>query len=246
MKLSSLFFLLALLLGSMAPSVLAQDAIEGNYDFMRRETAPGLSIVVLGQPKSVEAVVEQVFRAQADERARSRKGMMAFEKTRFSPISAERIDYYFTVESPSRRDDEHSRVNLIMRNSDTEDFITSVKYPRTIANAKIWLADLELETKVYEMGLVIEEQQEVLEDAMDEKEDLRENSTKLQEELLELKQEIADNRQALADQQAAVQAEQEKLKAFEAKLKGLREERDVLREARKRAGTILNTGNNNR
>lgn len=223
----------------------AQDAIEGNYEYMRNETAPGLSIVILGQPKNVEEVIENIFREMADERTRSRKGMMAIEKARFSPISAEEYNYYFTTESPSRRDDEHTEIHMFIADQE-ENFITSVNHPRTIANAKIWLADLEMETKVYEMSLVIEDQRKVLERSMAEEEDLEKDSVGLEQDLIDLRERMAENRQELIDQRAEVASEQAELQAFEAKLRALREEREILREARRRAETILDSNNRRR
>ncbi|MEM9983986.1 MAG: hypothetical protein AAF804_02730 [Bacteroidota bacterium] len=238
-----LVFSLLLTLG-LAP-LRAQDAKEGNFTYMKKETVPGVSIVIMGQPSNVEDVVKAAFKENAKARARSQKGMTYFEETRFSPISSEEYDYYFTFEKPSRKDDDHTQINLFLKDQD-QGFVTSVAHPRTIANAKNWLADLELETKVYEMNLVIEDQRKLLERTVQAEHDLISDSTKLQRDLSNLQEDISDNKQNLADQRELIKEEQDKLESFELKMKGLREERDVLKEARRRVLRTTNgeAGNN--
>ncbi len=235
---------IAFLLGiCMALPVFGQDAVEGNFTFMRSETAPGLSIVIQGQAKSVDEVIAAVFKDVANERGKSRKGMVVFENARFTTLSSEEYTYSFTIEAPSRRDDEHTRINMFIQDVN-QDFVTSVNHPRTVAKAKNWLSDLEMETQVYEMTLVIEDQRKIVENAIKAHRDLIADSTSLQEDLVDLRQSISDNKEELARQREDVAEEGEQLRAFEAKLRALREERDIVREARRRAENTLQNGNN--
>ncbi len=224
----------------------AQDAIEGNFTYMKKATVPGVSIVIMGNPSNVESVVKAAFKENAKARARSQKGMTSFEETRFSPISSEEYSYYFTFEKPTRKDKDHTQINLFLQDQN-QAFVTSVSNPRTIANAKNWLADLELETKVYEMNLVIEDQRKLLEKTVQKEHDLISDSTKLQRDLSNLHQDISDNKEDLAHQRDLIKEEQDKLESFELKMKGLREERDVMKDARRRVQRTVNTesGNNN-
>lgn len=227
-------FICSLLSLIVSLPLLAQDVSEGNYEYMKKETAPGYSIVVQGDPKNVEKVVEQLIEDQSKGKARSKKGMMVFEDVKFDPISSEKVTLYFTMEYPSRKDKEHTRVNLFIRDNIGQ-FVTSVTGPRTAENAISWLEDLEVNVKIYEMQIVLEDQQKVLEKAMKEQNSLVDDSVSLQKDLIDLQQSIEDKHEDIEAQKQAVADENKRLSDFRAKLEALREERETQRELRRRS-----------
>jgi hypothetical protein len=211
--------------------LFGQDVAESNYSYMKKETAPGFSVIILGQPDNVEDVVEEMIEAQTKSKGKSKKGMLYFEKAQLSPISSEKVSYYFTMEHPSRKDKNHTRVHMFMRNKSGQ-FLTSVTAPQTAQNAKDWLTDLEVSVKIHEMKLVLEDQAKVLEKAMRQQNSLVSDSVQLQRDLVDLQETIAENANEIQAQKAEVAKEVGRLDDFRAKLEALKEERRAIQESR--------------
>jgi hypothetical protein len=228
-------FLLGVLSFLMVQPLSAQDVTESVYPYMKKEKAPGFSIVVLGDPKNVEVVIEQLIEAQSKAKAKSDKGMMVFENAQFSPISSEKNTYYFTLDNPSRKDKEHTLVTMFVRDGIGQ-FVTSITGPRTAENGISWLEELEINVKIYEMSLVLEDQTKVLEKEMKAQSNLVDDSVALQKTLIDLNASIEDNHQAITDQKGNVNEEAKRLENFRAKLEALKEERRTQQATRRQQG----------
>lgn len=211
--------------------LFGQDVAESNYTYMKKETAPGFSVTILGQPDNVEDVVEEMIEAQTRAKGKSKKGMLYFEKAQLSPISSEKVSYYFTMDHPSRKDKDHTRIHMFMRDKGGK-FLTSVTAPQTAKNAKDWLADLEVSVKIYEMKLVLDDQTKVLEKAMRQQNNLISDSVQLQRELVDLQETISENANDIQAQKAEVAKEALRLDDFRAKLEALKKERRMIQESR--------------
>lgn len=201
-------------------AVTAQEVSEGTRPFMKKETANSLSIVLLGQPKNVEAVFDEKIRAATNDRGRTRSGLRAFEGVRYPALSGSQIDIYYRVEKASRQDDSHSRVTLFLA-AGNNNFMNSLKYPREIGAATEILEGLELEVMIYEMGLLIEEQKKVIDKEVKTQERLVRDSVDLQTQLAETLQAIEDNKVARATQIEKIKQEEARLGEFEDRLRQL-------------------------
>lgn len=219
----------------MLSAAIAQDVSESNYPYMKTETAPGFSVTVLGQPKNVAAVIEQMIEAEAKSKAKSKKGMMVFEEAKFSPISSDKVTYYFTTEEPTRKDHEHTQVCLFMRDKIGQ-FVTSVTGPRTAEQATAWLEDLEVNVKIYEMGLVIEDQIKLLEKERKTHSGLVKDSVGLEEDIVDLQKDLKDKTQEILDQTDRIDEGVKQLDTFQAQMEALKKERKSLQEARRIQG----------
>jgi hypothetical protein len=227
------FFLLAFSLLWLS-SLQSQVIREGNYPFMRNETANGLSITIQGQPKNVEQVLDEIFKNQTGQRVRTRKGMSAVEEGRFRNVSRQALNYYYTVEKPSRGDGTHSRVTLFI-SAGNRNFLDSSQYPREMQAASDLLSSLELEVMKYELAVVIEEQQKVLDKALKEQARLVKDSIDLEIQLAETLQAIEQNQANRAAKLETIQREQEQLGTFEENLRILQDQEAYLREDEKGA-----------
>ncbi|RMG55531.1 MAG: hypothetical protein D6722_27680, partial [Bacteroidetes bacterium] len=212
--------LLSLLILLSSLPLLAQEVSEGTRPFMKRETANSLSVVVLGQPKNVEAVLDEKIRTATDDRGRTRSGLRAYEGVRYPAISGSQIDIYYRVERASRQDDSHSRVTLFLA-AGNNNFMNSRKYPREIGAATDMLMGLELDVMIYEMGLLIEEQKKVIEKEVKTHERLVRDSVDLQTQLAETLQAIEDNKVARATQLEVIKQQEARLQEFEDRLRQL-------------------------
>jgi len=228
---TTLFCLVGLLLTPMFS--FGQDATEGTFPYMKKETAQGLSIVILGQPNNVEKVVEQLIEAQTKAKAKSEKGMQTFIGAQYSPVSSVELDYYFQFEKPSKKDKEHTRIYMFMREGNGQ-FVTSVTKSRTVRNAKDWLADLEMAVKVFEMEIVIEDQEKVIEKAMKVQKGMVDDSLSLQRTLVDTMEDIEENKADLSQQKQQVTEESRRLSEFRKRLEALRDERRLAQETRRR------------
>jgi hypothetical protein len=230
------FFLLAfsLLWLNILPGQVIR---EGSFPFMRNESANGLSIIIQGQPKNVEHVLDEMFKEQTGQRVRTRKGMSTIEEGRFRDISRQAINYFYSVEKPSRNDETHSQV-LLFLSAGNNNFLDSSQYPREMQAARDLLSGLELEVMKYELAVVIEEQQKVLDKAIKDHEKMVKDSIDLEIQLAETLNAIEQNKIDRANQLETIEQEREELGTFEENLRilqnqeGYREDEDNNRRRR--------------
>ena len=112
MKVLQLLFITALSL--LVSTSFAQEVTEGTRSFLKKESANAISIVVQGQPKNVEAVIEKKMQAVTGQKSKSKRDLKLFESARLANNSMTSLDMYFRVERASKSDKNHSRVNLFL------------------------------------------------------------------------------------------------------------------------------------
>lgn len=198
-----------------------QQASEGSYPFMKKESGNGLSMVLQGQPKNVEAVLDEKLKDGTGIKGRKRSGNRAYENARYRKISPESLDIFYRVERASRGDKTNSRVFLFL-SSGNNNFLDSKTYPDEIASAKEFLAGLPLAVEIYEMGLVIENQQKVIEKEIKRHEQMVKDSISLEAKLAETIQAIENNKQDRGNQLDKIANERARMEEFREKLKGLK------------------------
>ena len=69
----------ALLIFWGLPSLSAQDVKETSRKFMKKSTANALTVVIQGQPKNVEAVLNETFKNRTGIKGKTTKGVTAYE-----------------------------------------------------------------------------------------------------------------------------------------------------------------------
>lgn len=209
--------LFALLFILIYVPVSAQDVSEGNRNFIKKESANALSIVVQGQPKNVEEVLDKKFHVATGEKTRSYKGLKMVEAARYARISPNTMDMYFRVEKASRTDKENSRVTLFLSEGNNN-FISSETHPEAIRAASDILDGLQKEVTIYELELAIEAQTKVIEKAIKDHEKMVDDSVKLENKLAETIQEIETNKIDRKNQLETIDQEKERLTEFQDQL----------------------------
>ncbi len=225
--------LLSLIFLSAVAFVQAQEVSEAARPFLKKEQANSLSIVLQGQPKNVKAVLEKKMREKAGQLTKGRAGLRLVEGARYDEISATALDMYYRVEKASKRDNTHSRVTLFL-STGNGNFVSSEEFPDEIAAATNMLENLELEVKVYEMKLLIKEQEKLITKEEKNFNRMVQDSISLQQQLAEVKNNIVENHEDRIDQTQKVENEKVRLEEFKEQLMELEAmEAQVLRVTKK-------------
>jgi hypothetical protein len=214
---------LFLLVGVCSLQLSAQTANEGARTFAKKSTANGISIVVMGQPKNVETVLDEKLQKVTGTKSKSYKSLRVFEGARAQNISASTLDIYYEVEKAAKDDDTHSRVTIFL-SSGNENFLDSRDYPDEVNATAEMLEGLEHEVNIYEMKLAIDEQQKVIEKANKDHEKMVKDSVSLEVKLAETLQAIEENKVNRANQLLKIAEEGVRLEEFRRELARLEEQ----------------------
>ena len=220
---------LLLVLMSFSFTVYAQQVTEGNQPFMKKETANALSIIIQGQPKNVEDVLDKKFKGATNTRGRTSRGLTTYEGARYSRLSVATLDYFYRVEKAGKRNDALSRVVLFL-STGNNNFISSDSHPEEIVAATEMLEGLQLEVNIYELELVIGEQNKVIEKSIREHEKMVRDSVNLEHKLAETLKDIEENKINRANQLVQIDEEKMKLLEMEAELERLKNGEPILPE----------------
>ncbi|MEM7656239.1 MAG: hypothetical protein AAF399_08945, partial [Bacteroidota bacterium] len=228
--------LLLLLMGLMAVSISAQDASvsEDVRPFWKKENGNALSMILEGQPKNVEAVMQKTFLAGTGNKGKTKSGVRLYEGVRYGEISNQMMDYYFKVEKASKSDKNSSRVTLFL-STGNYNFVDSDSYPDEITNATEVLQNLPYDVRLYEMDLAIEDQQKTLEKAIKSHDKMVKDSINLENTLAETLQAIEDNKHARANQRETIAQEEVRLQEFRERLDETMQESENAAVARRQA-----------
>jgi hypothetical protein len=207
-------FLLVISLSALFSVSFAQDITEGSRNFIKKESANALSIVVQGQTRNVEEVMDRKLRAATGQKSKTTKGLTMYESARLAGASTNVMDMYFRVEKASRSDKNHSRV-IIFLSSGNNNFLDSETNPNEFDAAKAILNDLQLDVEIYELELAIDEQNKVIEKAVKDHDKMVSDSVKLEEKLAETIQEIETNKLERKSQLEVIDQENVKLVEFQ-------------------------------
>ncbi|TAE50691.1 MAG: hypothetical protein EAZ89_11545 [Bacteroidetes bacterium] len=210
----------------------AQEVSEAPRTFIKKETKNALSIVVQGLPKNVEAVLDQKIRTNTGMKGKPESGLTLYPQVRYADISTNSLDLYTRVEKASKTSDTESRVTLFL-SSGNGNFLDSKTNSEEIRRATTMLQSLEMEVKIYEVNLVIEEQKKVVEKALLVQEKLVKDSVELERKLAETMQAIEQNKRDRANQVMKISEEQVRKGDFEHKLASLQEQQTAGIAARK-------------
>ncbi len=191
-------------------SAQAQNVEEGKREFMKKTTANALTIVVEGDDKNVEHVMDELFSKSTGGRAKSEKGFTAFRNSRVANISNATMDVFYRVERASKNDPPQARVTLFL-SSGNENFMTSATHPDEIGKATEFLQGLQLDVTKYEFTLAIEAQNKVIEKEIKDHEKLVKDSMDLEQKLAETIEAIANNKVARANQLVKIEEEKQNL-----------------------------------
>jgi 2-phosphoglycerate kinase len=201
----------------------AQVANEGARTFAKKSTANGISVVVMGQPKNVEAVLEEKLQKATASKSKNYKGLRVFEGVRAQNISPSTLDIYYEVEKAGKDDDNNSRVTIFL-SSGNENFLDSRDYPDEVNATAEMLEGLEHEVNIYEMKLAIGEQEKVIDKAVKDQEKLVKDSVDLEVKLAETYKAIEENKVNRANQLQKIAEEEARLSEFKQELGRLEEQ----------------------
>ena len=223
----NLWLLLVLL--SLSLSTIAQQVTEGNQPFMKKETGNALTIILQGQPKNVEDVLDKKFKGATNTRGRSSRGMTTYEGAHYSRLSGAALDYFYRVERAGKRDDALSRVVLFL-STGNNNFISSSSHPEEMVAATEMLEGLQLEVNIYELELVMEEQSKIIDKSVREHDKMVRDSVNLENKLAETLQAIEENKISRANQLVQIDEDKRKLLEMEAELDRLKNGEPIMPE----------------
>lgn len=217
-------------------SAFAQEIIEGPRNFVKNESYNALSVVVVGQPKNVEAVLDKKFEAATGSKPKTSKGVKMISGASYARMSANTLDMFYKVETATKTDNNHTRVNLFL-SSGNDNFISSESDPETMRGAAEILKGLQTEVTIYEYELAIEEQTKVIDKAIKDHERMVGDSVKLENKLAETLQEIENNKISRRNQLETIEQEKMKLSGFQEEMtkvisgsQGIKEESPAIQE----------------
>ncbi len=214
---------LLLLVGTLVSQLSAQSATEGARTFARSSTGNGVSVVLMGQPKNVQAVLEDKIAKATNSKAKNYKGLRQFSGVRYREISNSTLDIYFEVSQAGKGEANQSQVTVFL-SSGNENFLDSRDYPDEIYNTRRMLEGLELEVNIYEMKLAIGEQEKVIANAIKTQEKLVKDSVALEVKLAETLQAIEQNKIDRANQLQKIAEEEVRIGEFKQELARLEEQ----------------------
>lgn len=208
---------LSLILFLGASCLQAQDVRETSRKFMRKSNANALTVVIQGQPKNVEDVLNETFKNMTGNKGKKSKGVTAYEAAVFRRIASGTMDYYFEVDQPSKEDNIHTRVSLFIAEGNNN-FITSNSHPDQIKAATEYLKGLEMEVKRYEFELAIEDQTKLITKEEKSYDKMYQDSLKLETRLAETIQALEEIKIERATQKVKIADEKTRLQEFRTEL----------------------------
>ncbi len=209
-KVKNLLLIPALLL-CFTLKVSAQRASEAPEAYVKGESANAITIVLTGQPKNVEAVVDNKIQAGTGKKSKPLKGNRAFEGVQYPALSSATLDIYFRVEPAAKGTDNSSKV-IVFLSAGQSNFLSSREYPQEITRMYTFLEELPLEVRKYELQLAIDEQQKQVDRDIKDHEKMVRDSVALQKTLAETVKAIDDNKAARDGQlQKIEEAKQKKI-----------------------------------
>ena len=197
--------------------LFAQEIHETSRKFMRKASGNALSIVIQGQPKNVENVMNELFKSQTGTKGKTTKGTTGYVSSVFRTISSSTMDYYFEVSKASKDDDIHSRVSLFIAEGN-QNFISSSTHPEQMKAAKKFMKGLEMEVKRYEFQVAIDDQTKLIEKVEKDYEKMHSDSLKLETKLAETLQALEEIKVNRATQKVKISEEKDRLEEFRTEL----------------------------
>lgn len=207
-KLASTLLVFGLMLAGL--SVQAQEVTEGKREFKKKATANALTIVVEGQEKNVQEVMDKKFATATGARGKNSKGLKTFENARMADISSGTMDIFYRVEKTSKAEPPQTRVTLFL-STGNDNFMTSKTHEDEIANAEKLLGDLQLDVTKYEFTLAIENQNKVIEKEIKNHDKMVKDSVSLEQKLAETIEAIENNKVERANQLVKIEEEKQNL-----------------------------------
>lgn len=204
----SLLLFLALCLSFTQTS--AQEVTEGQREFMKKSTANGLTIVVEGELKNVDHVMNELVNRGTGVRGKNAKGFRLHPNARFAEISNATMDVYYNVERASKTTPPQTRVTVFL-SSGNDNFMDSGTHPDEIANATSFLENLQYEITKYELALSVEAQEKLIEKEIKNHDKMVGDSISLQQKLAETVESIENNKVARANQLVKIEEERQRL-----------------------------------
>ncbi|MEL6632267.1 MAG: hypothetical protein AAFQ83_12390 [Bacteroidota bacterium] len=217
----NLFLLLSFIFFSLL-SVQAQKVNEGKQEFMKKTTGNAFTITIQGQEKNVLAVLDQKFRSGLNTKPKSKSGFHYYEGVTFSEIANNRWDYYYKADRASRKSSSETRITVFV-SAGNNNFLTSTNYPNEMGKLTEMMEGLQLDVKIYEMGLLISEQKKVVAKEAKVHEKMVTDSVKLEIELAETLQSIDQNKLDRKNQLQLIEQEKDRLATFKAQLAELKQ-----------------------
>lgn len=203
-------FLLLLAFGISFGQISAQEVTEGQREFMKKSTANGLTVVVEGEQKNVQHVMDELVNRGTGIRGKNTKGLKAYSNARFAEISNATMDVFYDVERASKTTPPQTRVTVFL-SSGNDNFMDSSTHPDEIANATSFLENLQYEVTKYELALSIEAQEKLIEKEVKNHDKMVSDSISLQQKLAETIESIENNKVARANQLVKIEEERQRL-----------------------------------
>ncbi|MDX2245879.1 MAG: hypothetical protein SF052_03825 [Bacteroidia bacterium] len=237
MKITKTLLLAGMIIFAGFFSVSAQEIVEGPRNFLKNESQNALSMVVVGQLKNVEAVLDKKFEAATGVKPKAVKGVKTITGASYARMSANTLDMFYKVETATKTDENLTRVNLFL-SSGNGNFINSQTDAETMRGAADILKGLQTEVSIYEFELAIEEQTKVIDKAIKDHERMVSDSVKLENKLAETLQEIENNKISRRNQLETIEQEKIKLSNFQSEMskviggkqEGMKEEQPAIQD----------------
>jgi len=205
--------------------LLAQQVIEGQQPFRKKESANALYVEIEGQRKNIEDIMEEKFKVKTGKRSKNDKGVRMYESARVPVISASTMNYYYDVEEV--KGSKNRSVVRLFIDTGPKNFLNSAENPSEMLAAREIMENLQYETTVYEFELAIKEQQGILEKAEKEYASLETDSVKLEETLQETLADIEKNKADRKNQKFTLEEEYSRLDALREEMEAyIRESQD--------------------
>lgn len=181
-----------------------------------KTSANSLSVVLTGQPKNVEAVLDKKFKAETGVKGKTTKGVTAYEAAKFPSISTSSLNFYYMVEKAGKVDNSSSKVNLFI-SSGGEGYFSRQNNPTEMANAEDMLKGLQDEVTYYEYELAIQEQIKVFDKAIKDHDNMVKDSVNLEKRLAEVNKSIEQNKMDRRNQLLKISDEKHNLETLKGK-----------------------------
>ena len=162
--------------------------IEGTIEYQKGEKRAAI-VEIPFPPDVVEgAINEQLARSGVKEERF--KGMQVFKNARITPTDGEVADLYFKVERKGRKEDNISRVYLIMGRPNENVSLRTSDDAYRIQDAKLFLSNLQPKTQSFQLETNIRKTDDNIKKSEVKLTDLQENRKRLDKKIQELEEEL--------------------------------------------------------
>lgn len=165
----------------------------------------------------VNAVILEDMKYQGFGKGDSFKGFQKYAGIQFAQLSSEKIDFYFKVDSKSKKEKDKS-IAYVVISKGYDNFVTSSSDPAIIEAAKQYLSGLLDKFGQQKIKLAIEDQKVIVDKADKKLNSLVVNAETLKTKLKEVEDSIVKNTQDQETQKSVLEREKQLLESLKLQL----------------------------